>query len=109
MTGCHEILGQTLEQHNLVQKLDTEQANGVSQHWQDDWVQKASRENPEKKEREQPFRIDVCPVHTDFPPPINTEPAKPRRMYIRKLSSTVHESGKRMKECHVQYLMRNQA
>ena len=38
--------------------------------------------NPEKP-REQPLRIDVRPVYTDLPTPINTEPAKPRRVYIR--------------------------
>ena len=31
---------------------------------------------------ELPFRIDVHPVHIDLPPPINMEPAKPRRVYI---------------------------
>ena len=36
-----------------------------------------------REPREQPLRIDVRPVHTDLPLPINTEPAKPRRVYIR--------------------------
>ena len=36
-----------------------------------------------KEPREQPLRIDVRPVHTNFLPPVNTEPAKPRRVYIR--------------------------
>ena len=36
-----------------------------------------------REPREQPLRIDVRAVHTDFPPPNNTEPAKPRRVYIR--------------------------
>ena len=38
-----------------------------------------------REPREQPLRTDVRPVHTDFPPPINTEPAKPRRVH-QKLS-----------------------
>ena len=29
---------------------------------------------------EQPLRIDVRPVHADLPPPISTEPSKPRRV-----------------------------
>ena len=102
-----------------------------------------------REPREPPLRIDVRPVHADFPSPINTEPARPRRVYIRNsvelvrygytpgsigceaamtqgpscdhteqcrtriiqaMSSTsVLESGKRTKECHVQCLMRNQA
>ena len=28
------------------------------------------------------MRIDVRPVHTDVPPLINTEPVKPRRVYL---------------------------
>ena len=36
-----------------------------------------------REPREQPLRIDVRPVHTDLPPPINTELAKPRRVYVR--------------------------
>ena len=100
--------------------------------------------------RERPSRVDVRPVHTDLPPPINREPIKPRQVYIRNSvelaryargcvgcdaakiqgpsrDHTLHtvpcessepclqmlisarESGKRTKECHVQYLMRNQA
>ena len=101
-----------------------------------------------REPREQPLQIDVRLVHTDFPPPINTEPAKPRRVCLRnsielarygyflkfigfeaavtrgfcvttrnnvglesskpclQMPTSVHESGKRMKESHVQYLMR---
>ena len=33
-----------------------------------------------REPREQPLRNNVC---ADLPPPINTEPAKPRRVYIR--------------------------
>ena len=36
-----------------------------------------------KEPREQPLRIDVRPVHTNFLAAVNTEPAKPRRVYIR--------------------------
>ena len=36
-----------------------------------------------REPRQQPKRIDVRPVHADFPPPISTEPSKPRRVYIR--------------------------
>ena len=36
-----------------------------------------------REPREQPLRRDVRPVHTDIPLPTNTEPAKPRRVYIR--------------------------
>ena len=36
-----------------------------------------------REPREPPLRIDVRPAHTDLHPPINTEPAKPRRVYIR--------------------------
>ena len=46
-----------------------------------DCCQDEPRENREP--REQPLRIDVRPVHTDILPPINTEPPKPRRVYIR--------------------------
>ena len=36
-----------------------------------------------RESRERPSRVDVRPVQTDLPPPINTEPIKPRRVYIR--------------------------
>ena len=103
--------------------------------------------NEPREPREQPLRIDVRRVHPDLPPPIGTEPARPRRVYIRnsvelarygytpgfigceaafrvttrnsaghepskpclQMPTSVHESRKRMKECHVQYLMRNRA
>ena len=113
-----------------------------------DYGQMTSREHPENQE--QPLRVDVCPVHTDLPPPLSTEPAKPRGVYIGnsvelvrygntpgwicceaavtqeplrdhteqcgresskpclQMLTSVHGSGKRMKECHVQSLMRNQ-
>ena len=44
----------------------------------------AANEPREPREpREQPLRIDVRRVHPDLPPPIGTEPARPRRVYIR--------------------------
>ena len=46
-----------------------------------DCCQMTSRENPEPGE--QPLRFDVRPVRNDLPHPINNEPAKPRRVYIR--------------------------
>ena len=36
-----------------------------------------------REPRELPLRIDVRLAHTDLPPPINSEPARPRRVYIR--------------------------
>ena len=39
-----------------------------------------------REPRERPLRVDVRPVHTDLPPPINTKPAKPVRVYIRNSS-----------------------
>ena len=36
-----------------------------------------------REPREQPLRLDVRLVHVDFPPPINTELSKPRRVHNR--------------------------
>ena len=38
-----------------------------------------------REPREQPLRIDVRLLHADLPPPISTEPSKPRRVYTRNL------------------------
>ena len=36
-----------------------------------------------RESREQSLRLDVSPVHTDLPFPINAEPTMPRRVHIR--------------------------
>ena len=45
-----------------------------------------------REPRELFLRIDVHPVHTDLPPPINTEPARPRRVYIRNSAGKIWDT-----------------
>ena len=57
------------------------------------WKLLSDDELREPREPREPLRIDVRPVHADLPPPISTEPSKPRRVYIRnpvELSRHVH-------------------
>ena len=62
----------------LVKTLQIHSIRGTPRRLLPDYEARETREL-----REQPLRIDVRPVHTDFLLPINTEPAKPRRVYIR--------------------------
>ena len=46
-----------------------------------------------REQREQPLRINVRPVHTDLPPPINTEPAKATSSVRHKIQSSWPDVG----------------
>ena len=71
-----------LSKDGLVKTRQIRSFSTASVEHSGDCCQMTSRENPESQES-QPLRIDVRPVHTDLLPPISTEPAQPRRMYIR--------------------------